>query len=85
MFERHARWLKDEKASRVFVLTGKYGTGKSTWSAELCRRGGIAASHLCQWQYDFSAADIVLSLVYQLAEAYEPYQAWLLGQGHPSP
>lgn len=77
------RWLADAGASRVFLLAGPPGVGKSALASMVCRRHpAVAAFHLC-CHADSNKADAhkcVLSLAYQLSTQLPEYRERLLAR-----
>lgn len=78
------RWLADPAGTRVFLVTGRPGLGKTAIAAWLCaKRPEVGAFHLCR-HGDVQKADprwCVRSIAFQLASQLPEYQARLNALG----
>jgi hypothetical protein len=81
VFRAIDEWLDDSKGSRVFLLTGWAGTGKSAISAVLCHRHPrLKAFHVCVHSSDFKSnpGRCVKTIAYQLTTRFPEYRKRLL-------
>lgn len=77
VFDEIRSWLNDEKASRLFWITGVPGIGKTTIATHLLQRfKNIVAFHLCRRGHSEKASPkrIVCSLAYQLSTQIKSYR-----------
>lgn len=77
IFDRIDAWLKDDKAPRIFWITGPPGIGKTAIASWLCYKyREVGASHFCRFGH-IQRTDprrFVLSIAYQLSTQLPEYQ-----------
>ncbi|HEX4749994.1 MAG TPA: toll/interleukin-1 receptor domain-containing protein [Bryobacteraceae bacterium] len=81
VFSEIDKWLETPGASRVYLLKGSAGTGKSAIAAYLCTRSKqVKAFHACVHDDSVKrdAARCVQSIAYQLSTQFESYRHQLL-------
>ncbi|WP_321421351.1 TIR domain-containing protein [uncultured Methanobacterium sp.] len=76
LFDIIDSWVKKPNQSRIFLLTGDPGVGKSAIAAWLCENRNIAAFHLCHYGSSEKSDPrrLVLSLAYQLSTQIMDYE-----------
>jgi tetratricopeptide (TPR) repeat protein len=76
------RWLSDPKGSRIYVISGGPGVGKTAIAAWLCHyKKEVSAFHLCVHNHEFKSDPrrCVLSIAYQLSSQLPDYRDRLNG------
>ncbi|OQS01464.1 hypothetical protein ACHHYP_00765 [Achlya hypogyna] len=87
---KYDAWVQQQHGSRVFVVSGVIGSGKSAVAAQIIQnRPEIAAFHLASLEEDQtqSGRRCILSLVYQLTTQLPEYAnvlKYVHGGGHPT-
>ncbi len=75
LFSEIRKWLQGGD-SRLLLLTGDAGVGKSAIAAQMTARLNVRGVHFCSWSSATSwrAQDWLQGLIYQLAAQFEPYR-----------
>lgn len=77
VFDEIKFWLKTKDASRIFLLTGAPGIGKTSLTCQLIQRSShMIAYHLCQRgnSEKISVQRLTTSIAYQLATQFPEYK-----------
>ena len=77
------KWRRDsERSSRLFLITGNPGTGKSILAANMAHfgRDRVIAAQFCEWDKDDhrNAQRVIRSLAFQIAARLPDYRKYLL-------